>query len=243
MTALDEDTWDVSKLVLDAAAEPYQSALSAVFLASATTYRPPAVLSAIVGDAGSPATDGDPGGAVELARHSLALDPLAPVVDAPVGPEGFAFDDPEDLMVWWGMGALTPWQTVVESTDEMTRYDLWDTELFSPFEPFEPIVKSSTPGTIRGLARSLAPQLNVGLLSEANTYTWRGAGRCSRPRRTSARVRRASSTTSGRRRSRPTPRCSRPTPAPPPSPASRGTRTARTGPATHRCPGARSSGT
>ena len=176
MTALDEDTWDVSKLVLDAAAEPYQSALSAVFLASATTYRPPAVLSAIVGDAGPPATDGDPGGAVEMARHSLALDPLAPVVDAPVGPEGFAFDDPEDLMVWWGMGALTPWQTVVESTDEMTRYDLWDTELFSPFEPFEPIVKSSTPETIRGLARSLAPQLNIGLLSEANTYTWRGAG-------------------------------------------------------------------
>ena len=175
MTALDEDTWDVSKLVLDDTDLPHQSDLGAVFLAAATSYRPSAVLGEIVADEGDPATSGDPGGTVELARHSLALDPLAEVTADPVGPQGLAFDDPANLMRWWGMAALTPWQTVVETTNEMTKYDLWRSALFSDFAPFEPIVKAAPPETVRTLARSLAPQLNIGLLSEANTYTWRSS--------------------------------------------------------------------
>ncbi len=176
MTALDEDTWDVSKLVLDDAAEPYRSEFGAVFLASATRYRPPAVLGEIVADDGDRPTADDPGGIVERARHSLPIDPLAPVTPDPAGPDGLAFDDHDNLMLWWGMGALTPWQTVVESTAEMTKYNLWASELFSPFKPFEPIVKASPPETVRNLAQSLAPQLNIGLLSEVNTYTWRSDG-------------------------------------------------------------------
>lgn len=173
MTALDEDTWDVSKLVLDDTDLEYRSERGAVFLASATRYRPPAVLAEVVDDDGDAPSDGDVGGVVERARHSLPLDPLAEVTPDPEGPFGLEFDDPDDLMVWWGMAALTPWQTVVPTTDEMTRYDLWSAELFSDFKPFEPLVKAATPDTIRALARSLAPQLNIGLLSEANTYTWR----------------------------------------------------------------------
>jgi hypothetical protein len=176
MTALDEDTWDVSKLVLDDAAEPYQSTLGAVYMAAATRYRPPAVLGKIVHDNGPAPKPGDPGGVVEKARHSLPIDPLAPVTPNPPGPEGLAFDDHDNLMTWWGMGALTPWQTVVESTAEMTKYDLWSNELFSDFKPFEGLVKAASPDTIRALAHSLAPQLNLGLLSEANTYTWRSGG-------------------------------------------------------------------
>ena len=176
MTALDEDTWDLSKLVLDDAKDPYQSKLGAVYLASATRYRPPAVLESIVKASGPAAKQGDPGGTVERARHSLPIDPLAAVTPNPPGPQGLAFDDPANLMLWWGMGALTPWQTVVESTSEMTKYDLWNNDLFSDFKPFEPIVKGSSPDAVRKLAHYLAPQLNLGLLSEANTYTWRSAG-------------------------------------------------------------------
>jgi len=176
MTALDEDTWDVSKLVLDDTDLPYRSELGAVFLAGATTYRPSAVVTEVVADHGDAPTDGNVGGTVEMARHSLALDPLAEVVPDPEGPMGLAFDDPDNLMTWWGMAALTPWQTVVETTNEMTKYDLWKTELFSDFKPFEPLVKAAPPDTVRALARSLAPQLNIGLLSEANTYTWRSNG-------------------------------------------------------------------
>jgi hypothetical protein len=176
MTALDEDTWDVSKLVLNDADLPYQSELGAVFLASATTYRPSATLAEIVVDDGDAPSKGDPGGIVEMARHSLAIDPLAPVTPNPPGPQGLAFDDPDNLMTWWGMAALTPWQTVVETTNEMTTYSLWQTALFSDFKPFEPLVKAAPPDTVRTLARSLAPQLNIGLLSEANTYTWRTDG-------------------------------------------------------------------
>lgn len=169
MSALDEDTWDVSKLVFDDTTEPFQSALGAVGFASAQRYRPPAVLGAVVADDGSD----DGSGVVERARHSLPIDPLSEVSDAPGSAGGLAFDDPDNLMTWWGMGALTPWQTVVETTNEMTRYNLWATELFAPFKPFESIIKASDPDTVRTLARSLAPQLNIGLLSEANTYTWR----------------------------------------------------------------------
>lgn len=173
MTAFDADTWDVSKLVLDDADGGYRSDRGAVFLASATHYRPPAVLAEIVADDGDAPSDADVGGIVERARHSLPLDPLAEVTPDPDAPFEFDFDDPDDLMVWWAMAALTPWQTVVPTTDEMTRYDLWSAELFSDFKPFEPLVKAAPPDTIRQLARSLAPQLNIGLLSEANTYTWR----------------------------------------------------------------------
>jgi len=176
MTALDEDTWDVSKLVLNDAVEPYQSPLGAVFLASATRYQPPAVIEAVVRDRGPAPTADDPGGTVEKARHSLAIDPLSSVTTDPAGPQGLAFDDPDNLMLWWGMGALTPWQTVVESTNEMTKYNLWKSELFSDFKPFEALVKASPPAAVQALARSLAPQLNLGLLSEANTYTWRNSG-------------------------------------------------------------------
>ncbi len=176
MTALDEDTWDLSKLVLDESDLPYQSALDAVFLAAATKYRPPAVLGDIVADSGAAPPKGDAGGVVETARHSLKLDPLAAVSKNPPRPQGLAFDDPANLMLWWGMGALTPWQTVVESTSEMTKYKMWQEEQFSPFRSFEPIVKAASPDTLRNLARSLAPKLNLGLLSEANTYTWRSDG-------------------------------------------------------------------
>lgn len=173
MTALDEDTWDVSKLVLDDAAEDYQSRFGAVFLASATRYRPPPVLESIVADLGPEPSPDDPGGVVERARHSLELDPLAEITPDPDGPMGLAFDDPDNLMLWWSMAAFTPWQTVVESTSEMTRYNLWDADLFAPFAAFRGIVASSSPEQLRLLARSLAPQINFGLLSEANTYTWR----------------------------------------------------------------------
>lgn len=176
MTALDEDTWDVSKLVLDDTKLPYQSDLGAVFMASSSTYRPPAVLTKIVHDAGAAPSKGDVGGIVEKARHSLKLDPLAPVTPNPEGPMGLAFDDHDNLMTWWGMAALTPWQTVVETTDEMTKYNLWASELFSDFKPFQAIVQAESPETVRSLARRLAPQLNIGLLSEANTYTWRSGG-------------------------------------------------------------------
>ncbi len=176
MTALDEDTWDVSKLVLDDTELPYRSDLGAVFMASATKYRPSAVLGEIVADQGEAPAKGNVGGVVEMARHSLKLDPLTDVVPNPEGPQGLAFDDPDNLMTWWGMAALTPWQTVVETTNEMTKYNLWQTELFSDFKPFEAIVKAAPPDTVRSLARSLAPQLNIGLLSEANTYTWRSGG-------------------------------------------------------------------
>ena len=92
---------------------------------------------------------------IERARHSLDVDPLAPVTADAGGPMGLRFDDPDNLMLWWGMGALTPWQTVVQTTNEMTKYDLWKTELFSDFRPFEPLVKAAPPDTVRALARQL----------------------------------------------------------------------------------------
>lgn len=176
MSGLDADTWDVSKLVFDDTEFEYRSSIGAVFLASAKKYQPPAVLAAMLAERGDEPTADDVGGTVEMARHSLDLDPLAPVTEDPEGPMGLAFDDPANLMTWWGMAALTPWQTVVESTGEMTTYNMWAAELFEPFRPFEPLVKAASPETVRELARSMAPQLNIGLLSTANTYTWRTDG-------------------------------------------------------------------
>ena len=175
MSGPDTDTWDLATLVFGTDVA-YGSATGSVYLASAAKYRPPAVLGAIHDAASGAATEPT----VERARHSLALDPLAEVSDSPEAPMGLAFDDHDNLMTYWAMAAMTPWQTVIESTDEMTAYNLWDSKLFAPFAPFRPIVEAADADTVRGLARSLAPQLNIGLLSEANTYTWRSGGTAQR---------------------------------------------------------------
>jgi hypothetical protein len=164
MTSLDEDTWGATKLVFDNTDYPYQSRshADAVLLSRARRYRIPEAIRRI-GRTSMPFVDRE--------RMGIAIDELAPYEPDPVAPYGFSFTDPEDLLVWWSMGALTVWQVVPITVQTLEAYNLWETTNFAPFLGLRPL--STDAVLARQLAQARAHYFAFGLLKEVNTYTYR----------------------------------------------------------------------
>jgi hypothetical protein len=81
---------------------------------------------------------------------------------------------------WWGLGAWTAWQVVPLTVSTGDVYNLWNTSLLSDFQalrsllgPLDQPVPVANIGIGQTLALQLAPLATVGLLKEANTYTYR----------------------------------------------------------------------
>ncbi len=160
----DEDTFSTAKLVFDQTPVPYANADSATLLAAAQRYRPPQVA---VDIAASP----DP--SVFRTQSSLPIDPTAPVNPKAKAPFGLTYEGENALMTWWGIGAQFPWQMAPTSAATVKRYDLFKTTNFKQAASLAPVVAASDDAGLRTLAHSLAPQVNPGLLSQVDTYTWR----------------------------------------------------------------------
>jgi hypothetical protein len=161
MTARDEDTYAMAKMVFDDTPTGYENVDNATLLATAHRYRPPEVARVI-------AKSDDV--SVVRQRQSIPIDPLEPITPNPTPAYGLSYDDP---LVWWGMSAQFPWQIVPLSIDLITTYDLLETDLFQDLGALRPIIEGSTIPELQELALQLAPAVNAGLLSEANSYTWR----------------------------------------------------------------------
>jgi hypothetical protein len=161
MTARDEDTYAMAKMVFDDSPTGYENVDNAVLVATARRYRPPEVARAIASSAET---------GVVRQQQSLPIDPGVPIQPNPVPPYGLAYDDP---LVWWGMGAQFPWQVVPLSIDLINTYDLLDTDNFKDLAVLKPIIAGSTIAQLQALALQLAPAVNAPLSSDVNTYTWR----------------------------------------------------------------------
>lgn len=161
MTARDEDTYSMAKMVFDDTPTDYEGVDNASLLATARRYRPPEVARVIAKSAQV---------GVVRQRQGIPIDPHAPITPSPQPAYGLSYDDP---LVWWGMGAQFPWQVVPLSIDLINTYDLLDTDLFQDLGVLRPIIESSTVPELQALASQLATAVNAGLLSEVNTYTWR----------------------------------------------------------------------
>jgi hypothetical protein len=85
---------------------------------------------------------------------------------------GFAYDDPAAVPFWWDRGALTAWQTVPVTLATIEEHDLFETSLFRPFKPLVDIA-GGDPAVAQQLAHGLRCMINVGLLTEVDTMTWR----------------------------------------------------------------------
>jgi hypothetical protein len=166
MTSLDDDTWDGVKLLFDETEYPYQSisAPDAVLLTRARHYQLP---EAILRAAKTSATF------VDRERMGIDLNELGPYEANPTAPYGFSFTDPDDLPVWWGIGALTVWQVVPLTVQTMEQYNLWDTTNFAPFAGLRAFTGDLN--FAQNLAIKTAHMLAFGLLKEVNTYTYRTA--------------------------------------------------------------------
>jgi hypothetical protein len=101
----------------------------------------------------------------------IAIDEDGPLEGEPVAPAGLSFDDPADLSVWWGIGALTTWPVVPLTLATMEQYDLWATSSFAPFKDLRVLV--SNPTLAQQLAIGSHRFLGFGLLQEVNTVTHR----------------------------------------------------------------------
>ena len=166
-TALDQDTFALSKLVFDDTTEAYTPGTDAgaVLFARATKYRVPAAITAI-------AKYDKP--MIDTEHMNVPLDPSAPVTANPVAPYGISFDDPDNVPFWWERGAQTAWQVVPLTIQTLDKYGLWDSQFYKPFKPLRDAVGDDMDAA-RNLAQQLAPVLAFGLLSEVNTYTYRSA--------------------------------------------------------------------
>jgi hypothetical protein len=164
MTARDEDTFSLMKMVVDDTALDYQAVDDGILLATARRYRPPEVVRQI-------ARSNDT--AVVRQRQSLPLDPTLPYTPDPEAPYGLDYDDPDNLMVWWGIGSQFAWQVLPLTLETIDRYSLWETDLFQRAASLRPAAESGEITDLQQLAQGLAYQLNAPLLSEVNTYTWR----------------------------------------------------------------------
>jgi hypothetical protein len=163
--AEDQDVFGLSKLLFDDTVLPYNSngEAGATLFARARRYRMPAVLLRV---AKSNATT------VDRERMGVPLDPHAPITANPPAPYGYTFDDPANIPFWWERGAQTAWQVVPTTVAELDKYNLWESDFFSPFKPLVDLT-GGDPATLRGLARNLASQISFGLLSEVNSITYR----------------------------------------------------------------------
>src|SRR4030095_14268512 len=122
----DADPWTGVKRLFARSAYPYRSvsAEDALLLARARRYRLPEVIYRIARSA-MPYTDRD--------RIGSRIDEDGPFDPHPVAPYGLSFTDPADLMVWWGIGALTAWPVVPLTVRTLEQYNLWETAHFALF--------------------------------------------------------------------------------------------------------------
>lgn len=160
----DEDTFSTAKLVFDNTPVDYEHADNATLLATAERYRPPMVAKKIANSKDT---------TVFRTKSSLPIDPNAPVDPDVVAPYDTTFEGQDGLMLWWGLGAQFPWQVVPTSVQAVKDYDLFETSNFQQAKSLEPVIADADQATLQQLALSLGVQVNPGLLSQVDTYTWR----------------------------------------------------------------------
>lgn len=169
MTARDENTFTVARLLFDATRLADGTDPGYVSLADGTClkfigtdrYRVPELVRRV-------ATSDAVGTVVE--RHGLPLDPKAPLTPWPQPIDGHDFDV-DELEFWWSHGALTAWQVVPATLRVADRFKLWDTDLFRSYRALKVLAQNPVVAQIG--ARELAPIVAAGVTGEPHTVTWR----------------------------------------------------------------------
>ncbi len=164
--AADQDVFGLTKLLFATSDQPYtsRSDTGATFLAAAERYRLPEAIRRV---ATTERTFED------RTHMGAPLDLDEPFTTTPQSQvPGVSYDDPAAIPFWWERGALTAWQTVPATLATIDEHDLFETSLFRPFKPLVDLA-GGDPAVARQLAYQLRCMINVGVLSEVDTVTWR----------------------------------------------------------------------
>jgi hypothetical protein len=164
--AADQDVFGAAKLAFATSDQPYpsRSDAAATALAAAERYRLPVVIERVARSSRT---------VVDRQHMGAPLDVDQPFTADPVSPvPGVSNTDPETIPFWWERGALTAWQVVPLTLATIEQHDLWETTLFQPFRALADVA-GGDPEVAAQLAHALRCQINVGLLAEVDTVTWR----------------------------------------------------------------------
>jgi hypothetical protein len=164
MTSWDEDTWHLTKQLFDTTTDPYGSTPDAggVLFARMRGYELP---EAVVRVARSQQVF------VDRERMGIDVHVASPYPDPAQAAYGLDYTDPDDLATLWSTGALVAWPVLPLTFQTMDTYDLWDAPLFALMAGFMPL--AADPAQAQGLSATNAAMLNLPLLGEVDTYTWR----------------------------------------------------------------------
>ena len=164
--AVDEDVYGVLKVAFGTSRQPYVSRgdATAVALASAHRYSLPRAIESVARNTGTILDREHMNVPIDI-DQPLTSDPRSAVPD-------HSYTDPDSIPFWWERGALTAWPAVPLTLATIEQHDLWKSDLFAPFKPLADIT-GGDPDVARSLAYSLRCQINVGLLREVDTVTWR----------------------------------------------------------------------
>ena len=172
--ATDEDVFGIVKLLFDDTDEPWTSngEAGASLLARAQHYRLPEAIRAV---ATSDRTT------VDHEHMGVDAGVEQPIIKHPayaVAPYGYDYDDPANVAFWWERGALTAWPFVPTTLDTIEGLGLWDSPSFAAFASLRNLIYDEESGTYNyPAAQSIANVgrkiINVGLLDEVNTTTYR----------------------------------------------------------------------
>ncbi|MTI96444.1 MAG: hypothetical protein FH749_13390 [Firmicutes bacterium] len=133
------------------------SNMGVVSLALSENYRLPPVIEAVALDM--------PEEMINYERHSI------PVTKEEAERRGLSMDSPEDIDIWWGMGAFTHPLVIDQTIALAGEWDLWH---YPDFKDFEVLGKVLGRINALGLAsRLLDPDPNGTLMSEVNKVSYR----------------------------------------------------------------------
>jgi hypothetical protein len=161
MSSLDEDTWDITKLAFDNTTYPFSGGAGGVLLARNHRYRLPEAIRRI---AVSPDTF------VDRERMGIATRETGPVDASVQAPYGLSYTDPAFVDLWWGMNAFAAWPVMPLTLQVMQASKLWDNPQLAALQLLRRFVGPKMPMFILS---TTAPETDLFLLNEVNTYTWR----------------------------------------------------------------------
>jgi hypothetical protein len=166
--AVDQDVFGTVKLLFDTTDAPYPSRrdAAATFLASADRYRLPEVIRRIARSSRVVVDREHMGAPLDL-DEPFSTDPVSAVPEAP-------YTDPDAIPFWWDRGGLTAWQLVPLTLATIEEHGLWETTLFQPYRALADAA-GGDPEVARSLAHTLRCLINIGVLSEVDTVTYRSA--------------------------------------------------------------------
>ena len=166
MTSWDEDTWQLTKQLFDTTGDSYGSGgpdAGGVLFARMRGYELP---EAVVRVARSQEVF------VDRERMGIDVRFAGPYqAETPQAPYGLDYTDPDDLAIWWSTGALVAWPVLPLTFQSMDTYDLWDSPLFALMLGFMPL--AGNPVQAQNLSAMNAAMINLPLLGEVDSYTWR----------------------------------------------------------------------